>query len=149
MKSEVKRVPTCFSIGYQGRPIYDFCALLIENRVEVLVDVRERAWSMRPPYRKTALRESLAAAGIEYIHLREAGNPFRPRKGEPKDFEDCARRYREHLRRNPDVLGRARELARSARVAFFCYEEEAAECHRGVLIQAMAKGWPSLEVCHI
>ena len=46
----------CFTIGYQGRRLDDLCGTLFNMGVEVLVDIRERAWSQRPEFRKRAFR---------------------------------------------------------------------------------------------
>ena len=128
-----------FSIGYEKRRIVEFCASLKEAGVEALVDVRERAWSNRPEYRKQALKRALATVGIDYIHLKEAGNPYRPRKGEVLDVEKCRRAYSEHLRQNRGILEKAWELAQARPSAFFCYESITSHCHRGVLLTRLRR----------
>lgn len=135
---------TVFSIGYERKSAEDVCARLVAAGVEALVDVRERAWSHRPEFRKNALRQALAAHGIEYVHCPEAGNPFRPAPGEKLDFEDCTRQYRQHLRTKPAAFAEVRRLIVGRTVALFCYEREHGRCHRGVLLEELADVVPKL-----
>ncbi len=139
----------CFTVGYQGRSLEGLCSLLVNFGVDQLVDVRERAWSNRPEFRKQALKQGLARVGIGYKHLKEAGNPFRPRKGESLSFAACARSYRSYLRENSDVVNGAREVILSGSVALFCYEADSAECHRSVLVEELSEIVPGLEVDHL
>jgi len=119
---------------------------LLDVGVKSLVDVRARAWSHRPEFRKSKLKAGLEDAGITYVHLKAAGNPFRPKKGEVKTADDCLEDYRQHLRNNPDVLDEALSLVKDAEVAFFCYEKASSDCHRSVLVEEMRERFPSLRV---
>jgi uncharacterized protein (DUF488 family) len=139
----------CFAIGYQGRSLTGMCELLVEEGVDLLIDVRERAWSNRPEFRKTAIATALAAHGIEYVHVREAGNPFRPRAGEVIDALDCMRRYRGYLRATPSVVEKMRLLIGRRKVALLCYEASSSDCHRGVLIAALQRSSPRVTVKHL
>jgi uncharacterized protein (DUF488 family) len=117
--------------------------------VDLLVDVRERAWSQRPEFRKAALKSALESAGLMYYHFKEAGNPFRPRQGEVKSFASCAESYRFLLASSPQILADALELVTGADVAFFCYEAASTACHRSVLVEELRRLEPSLEVEHL
>ncbi len=44
--------PTLFTLGYQQRSLDEFVALLLEASIDVLVDVRETAWSHKPGFSK-------------------------------------------------------------------------------------------------
>lgn len=138
-----------YTLGYQGESLRALCERLLENDVELLIDVRERAWSHRPEFRKTALRTGLEASGIGYEHARSAGNPFRPRGGEKLDRDVCLRQYRDYLAENPEVVDELLALAKGRRVAFFCYEEKAEDCHRGVLVKALAARNPKAALTHL
>lgn len=127
------------SVGYQGSSIDLFCETLRTHRVRVLIDVRQRAWSHRPQYRKSALSRALADAGISYVHLSAAGNPFRPTKGHPIKIHECAKLYREYLRKRPDIVEDVTEALRMDRSAVFCYEAAHDECHRSVLLELVGK----------
>jgi len=138
-----------FSVGYQGRSIADFCELLHAKRVELLVDVRAAAWSNRPEYRKRALCDALANWGIEYLHAKEAGNPFRPRSGQLFDVSTCALKYAQYLRQNPSVIERLCSLLPNRSVALMCYEACLSHCHRSLLLEALAQQLPSLSIVEL
>jgi uncharacterized protein (DUF488 family) len=138
-----------FSIGYQGRSISEFCRLLEEHSVKVLIDVRERAWSQRPEYRKTALKVNLQNNGIEYVHYKPAGNPFRPKKNEKLDFNKCAELYQNYLNDNPSVVDVLLKMAEINASAFFCYEADRSNCHRGILIDKLLDANPKLKCIDI
>lgn len=137
---------TCFSIGYEGRSVADFCDSLIGHQVDLVLDVRERAWSQRPHFRKAALSAALEERGIRYAHCPAAGNPFRPRPGEDLSFEDCAAKYATHLSRHPRILEMVEGHLRDGRVALLCYEARRDRCHRGVLLDALRERRPGLDV---
>lgn len=137
---------TCASIGYQQRRVHDLCETLAAESVEILVDVRAAAWSQRPEYRKQALKKALSEHGIDYIHCKEAGNPYRPRRGQALEFDVCARMYAEHLRSNPEVVDHVSQLVAERVAALFCYESHRDHCHRGVIFEALKKRMPGLTV---
>ena len=68
---------TFISVGYEGRTPAEMVALLRAQRVSRVLDIRELPLSRRRGFSKTALAERLRKAGIEYRHLRFAGNPHR------------------------------------------------------------------------
>jgi len=94
-----------------------------------VIDVRERPWSRKPGFSKTALAASLAEAGIGYEHMRELGNPFR---SDPEWKE----RYREHVRELPALRGLAARLA-EAPTCLLCLEADPADCHRLLIVGAL------------
>lgn len=141
---------SCFSIGYQGRSLNALCELLASKNVDLLIDVRERAWSNRPEFRKTAIATALATHAIDYVHVREAGNPFRPQPGEVIDPRECMRRYRGYLRSTPTIVEKVEELIANRRAALLCYEAKSSDCHRGILIDALRrKSTTDVTVTHL
>lgn len=122
------------SLGYEGRSIEDFVAILVTAGVRKLIDVREVALSRRAEYRKASLERSLSRVGIEYQHLREAGNPYRDGKA---NLERCLGAYRRYLERNPEVIDSIADLIKDAPTAVLCYEREHSACHRSVLLGAL------------
>lgn len=145
-----RRAPlTAFSIGYQGKRLDAFCDLLVEAGVRKLVDVRARAWSNRPEFRKTALANALRARGVEYVHCKVAGNPFRPTLDAPQTWSQCRRKYKRHVRANPAILDEVEAQLRQGRVALFCYECDRAACHRGVLLDELRLKITDLQVADL
>jgi uncharacterized protein (DUF488 family) len=131
------------TIGYAGRDVDDFIKVLKRARVEVVVDVRELPLSRRKGFSKTALRTALGEAGIEYRHVRAAGNPYRALKA---DIKKCLSLYAGHLDRTPTALEEVEALVLARRCALLCFEAEACECHRSVIADRLKTGWPRLAV---
>src|SRR5579859_7766943 len=92
-----------FTLGYQGLNLQQYISLLEAADVEIVVDVRETAWSYKPGFSKSPLREGLNGAGIDYIHLKSAGNPSKNRKT-ARTTKECLSRYRRHLLSTPACL---------------------------------------------
>jgi uncharacterized protein (DUF488 family) len=124
-------------IGYQGRTIDEVIERLRSASIATLIDVRELPWSRRPEFAKKKLAERLAHEGLRYVHLRSAGNPRENRKSGAASAEILAR-YREHLARTPGVLEEILAEAQGHSVALLCYEADMRECHRSVLLEALA-----------
>ena len=119
-----------FTIGYEGRELSEFVALLASKRITRVIDVRALPLSRRRGFSKTRLREALASSGIDYVHLRAAGNPYRAYKA---DLARCLAMYRGHLDRSPDVITLVADAAHGHRAALLCVEREACDCHRSII----------------
>lgn len=134
------------SVGYERRSLEDLVAVLLDYGVKKLLDVREAPISRRRGFNKRSLEARLDEAGIAYRHLRIAGNPHRRLK---MDIEQCLHLYRGHLCDNPEVVATvAGELVGQA-VAFLCYEREHDNCHRSVLLHALAEKGHDFEVVRV
>lgn len=59
-----------FTIGYEGSTVGEFLAALRKAGIERVIDVRALPLSRRPGFSKTPLRNALAEAGVEYVHLK-------------------------------------------------------------------------------
>lgn len=126
-----------FTLGYEKRSLDEFIELLCRARIDVLIDVRETAWSHKPGFSKSALQSNLAAAGIEYVHARFAGNPKHLRSA-AATHADCLASYERHLGQNPEILSEFAELVTGLqqdgrRVCIACFERHPDDCHRGIL----------------
>jgi uncharacterized protein (DUF488 family) len=126
-----------FTLGYEKRSIDEFVRLLLSEKVNVLVDVRETAWSHKPGFSKRALEAALASAGIDYVHAAFAGNPKRLRVT-ARSHEECLARYGRYLDENPQVFADfsrlLAELHRDGKsVCVTCFERHPGDCHRGIL----------------
>ena len=132
-------------IGYQGRTIDELVERLRSAAITTLIDVRELPWSRRAEFAQKKLAERLAREGLRYAHLKSAGNPRENRKSGAASEEILAR-YRTHLAHTPGVLGEILAAARGERPALLCYEADTKECHRSVLLEALAALHPELVV---
>ena len=74
-----------YTIGHGIRPADELIATLEEARVRTVVDVRRIPRSRRnPQFSQEAVRESLAAAGIEYRHEVDLGGLRENEPGEER-----------------------------------------------------------------
>jgi uncharacterized protein (DUF488 family) len=58
-----------FTIGYERKTLDEFLSVLVEARVDRVVDVRALPLSRRRSFSKTPLGEALAARSIEYVYV--------------------------------------------------------------------------------
>lgn len=138
-RTQESQTMTCgiVSVGYEGRTIEDFVSDLQQAGVQTVADVRLNAISRKAGFSKTRLREALAAAGIDYRHMRSLGNAKENRQPFWDGRVDEGRRvFRESLQAPTaeESLEELSELARDQVVAIFCFERDVEKCHRKVII---------------
>lgn len=127
-----------YTIGYEGRALDELVAELRAHRIERVIDVRELPLSRRRGFSKTPLGEALAAHDIEYVHLRQAGNPYRREKDDiPRD--ELLAKYTRYLAGAAQAITDVVDAARGRRVSLLCYEREPSECHRTILAKRIAR----------
>jgi uncharacterized protein (DUF488 family) len=130
-----------FTIGYEATTMAEFLAALKEAGVARVIDVRALPLSRRPGFSKSPLRAALDEAGIEYVHLKALGTPAEGRSAaRAGGHEELKRIYSGQLEL-PEAIVQAeqmRELAAEKPSALLCYEREPAECHRSLLLAAVA-----------
>ena len=130
------------TIGYEGLPAPRFISFLEENRVRLLVDVRELPLSRKKGFSKSSLSESLQRAGIEYVHIRELGSPrpVRNRLKKDGDYPSFFSAYLKHLRHQTEALKELERLVEQyRRVCLMCFEKSPQQCHRSRLADYFAK----------
>jgi uncharacterized protein (DUF488 family) len=141
---------TLFTLGYEKRSLSDYLAILREAEIEVIVDVRETAWSHKPGFSKTALSHALENAGIEYVHAAFAGNPKWLRR-EATSHRECIENFSLYLATMPPIVDRLGEVIAEVGVAgrsiaLTCFERHHGDCHRSILADAWAaEGYRSVE----
>ena len=134
--------PCLFTLGYQKRSLEEYVKALLAERIQVLVDVREIAWSRKPGFSKTALQQRLQLVGIEYVHARCVGNP-KAIRARALTHADCLAGYQEHLAANEELLIEFEALmlgwlVAGLRVCLLCYERHPDDCHRSILLNVWA-----------
>jgi uncharacterized protein (DUF488 family) len=124
------------TIGYEKAELVDFVMTLKASKVEILIDIRERAQSRRRGFSKSALSEALEEVGIDYVHLRTLGDPKEGREAARagnwarfKAVYHSVLRTREAIEALDQVAG----LAKSHSICLMCYEREHLECHRKIV----------------
>jgi len=130
-----------FTIGYEGATVGEFLSALQGAGVERVIDVRAVPNSRRPGFSKTPLRNALADAGIDYVHLRALGTPAdgraAARAGRKAELE---RIYAGQLKL-PEAMAESAQLvdlAGEKPSAVLCYERDPADCHRTLLLASAA-----------
>lgn len=123
------------SIGYERRDVQEFLDIVIKYKVKKLIDIRELPLSRRKGFSKNSLASSLNTIGVEYYHVRLAGNPYRKEKD---DIQHCLNMYKKYLRKNPGVIDLVIEELSKPTVAILCYERDHEKCHRSVLIDMIS-----------
>jgi uncharacterized protein (DUF488 family) len=95
----------------------------------------------QPHYAQDALRDSLAAAGIEYRWIPQLGGRRRPRPDSPNTAwrNPSFRGYADHLATAEfaDGLGSLLELSRRKRTALMCAEAMWWRCHRALIADVL------------
>lgn len=128
------------TIGYERSTLADFIATLRLARTDVLVDIRERAQSRRPGFSKTALSAALKEAGIEYLHLRELGDPPAGRAAARSGKLDLFRSIFGEVMRSDaayKALATIETLTSSQAVCLMCFERDHKDCHRKIVAEAL------------
>ena len=138
-----------FTIGYENATVADFLKALTDAGVKRVIDVRAVPNSRRPGFSKTPLRNALAEAGIDYVHLRALGTPADGRAAARAGrHADLVRIYAGQLEL-PEAIAQGAQmldLADEEPSALLCYERDPSGCHRTLLLSAVA---PDAEVVHL
>lgn len=124
----------------------EFLRALTAAGVQRLIDVRALPLSRRPGFSKSPLRSALEGAGIEYVHLKALGTPAEGRSAARAGrHQDLRRIYAGQLELPEAVVQAAQmiELATERPSALLCFERDPAQCHRSLLLEAVA---PAAEV---
>jgi uncharacterized protein (DUF488 family) len=135
-----------FTIGYEKSTQPELIAALQEAGVTRLIDVRAVPLSRRPGFSKNILKNGLAEAGIDYVHLKALGTPAEGREAARKGRHgELERIYAGQLELPEAIVAGAamRELAGEKPSALLCYEREPSGCHRTLLLRWVA---PDAEV---
>lgn len=131
-----------FTIGYEGTTVPEFLAALQNAGIRRVIDVRAVPNSRRPGFSKTPLRNALAEAGIDYVHLRALGTPAEGRAAARAGRDTDLKRIYAGQLELPEAMAQSAQmldLAAEKPSALLCYERDPVHCHRTLLIDAVAK----------
>ncbi len=143
--------PKLHTVGYEGRSPEEFVETLRGAGVTRLVDVRELPLSRKKGFSKTALREALEQAGIEYLHVKALGNPKPNRERYwAGDVEGGANTYRDHLIKNArQALDELLASLDEQPACLMCFERDHEVCHRDVIVDELRVRQHGLAVEHL
>lgn len=131
-----------FTIGYEGSKPADLFASLQEKGVNLLIDVRDVPISRKPGFSKTSLSQGLEAAGIQYLHLKNLGDP-KPGRVAAREgrFSDFRRIFGAHMMTTAaqQALTGAVVAASKSVACLLCFEQDHTNCHRCIVAESMAK----------
>lgn len=126
-----------FTIGYEQARQEVVVDALRAAGVTLLADIRYLPLSRRPGFSKSSLAAAVTEAGIAYRHFRHLGTPADGRAAARRgDHAELRRIYSGQLEL-PEAMAQMAELraiAEEQPVALLCYEREARECHRRLLV---------------
>jgi uncharacterized protein (DUF488 family) len=130
--------PQLFSIGHSNQPLDRFLGLLVQHRIEALVDIRRFPGSTKyPRWNQKNLAASLQGAGIEYHWLETLGGRRRSRKAAPTSpnlglRNGSFRGYADYMLTGEfhQAAGKLPEIAAHKRTAMMCAEAAYWRCLR-------------------
>jgi uncharacterized protein (DUF488 family) len=127
-----------WTIGHSTRPLDEFIALLKENEIAALADVRQFPGSKRyPHFNSENLAKSLAHEGIEYFHFLELGGRRKVLPDSPNTAwrHPAFRGYADYMMTENfrNGISRLLVLAKSKRTVMMCAEAVWWKCHRGLI----------------
>jgi uncharacterized protein (DUF488 family) len=139
-----------YTIGHSTRELPELVALLKENGVTRLADIRRFPGSRRHPhFSREALQESLPENGITYIHIEDLGGRRKALADSPNTAlqNEQFRAYADHMA-TPAFHAAVDQLVDSVQVtAYMCAEAVPWRCHRNLLSDELVRR--GLEVVHI
>ena len=134
-----------YTIGHNGHGgLHGLIDVLKEHQIELVIDVRRRAWSAHPGYRKNTLSETLHENTIRYKHVPEVGpsteilNWWKHIQSPTlSDWEEYCRRYFDmdievHIESLADLI-----LELNKTCCLLCAEHDPDWCHRSLLAHTL------------
>jgi uncharacterized protein (DUF488 family) len=133
--------PHIFTLGYEGRTLPEFLALLVRERISAVIDIRHRAASRKRGFSKTPLTDALAKKKIAYFHLPQLGVPpeTRHRYEREKDFGILHAYLEEPLERYDVLLLEILEQFPDQNACLLCFEEDFTRCHRSIVADHLSR----------
>jgi uncharacterized protein (DUF488 family) len=123
-----------YTWGYTGRTQAELFDLMTQQRIALVVDVRQRPWSRDARWGK---RELTATFGANYRHLPRLGNRSRNVPKVQLVDEEKGLAHLEEL------------LSVHQRVLIMCLERDPSRCHRSYVAQRMEERIEGLEIADL
>jgi len=139
-----------YTIGYEGRGLEEFVGTLLENRIEIIVDIRRLPVSHKPGFSKSRLSATLRDSGIDYVHLPTLGSPksLRDALRATQDYDRLFSDYEACLAEEEDCLQELQQWGSERRICLLCAERQHNRCHRSV-VSSILTDRAAVEVVHL
>lgn len=135
-----------YTIGYEGAALADFLETLRIAGINQVIDIRELPQSRRSGFSKNILAAHLQEVGIDYLHVKQLGDPKHGRDaakaGRMDEFRQIFGAHME-LPASRAAVDRVASLAQDKISVLLCYERDPKFCHRSIVanhILAVADG---------
>lgn len=152
MQSEKQKI---FSIGVYGFKEDQFFKKLIDFKIDILLDIRQRRGIRGKEYafaNSKYLQRKLVSFEIEYVHAKELSPSDKTRNiQKAADIStDVFKRYREYLNNNfiqaytdeclspENLLAITKIIKYSKNIVLLCVERSPSACHRSIATQWLA-----------
>jgi len=136
-----------YTIGHSTREIEEFIAILKENNIDLLVDIRRYPSSRKfPQFHSKELEESLKKEKIDYIWMEDLGGRRKVNKDSKntKWRKETFRAYADYMETESfnKAMEKLEELAKENNVVYMCAEAVWWSCHRSLISDYLkAKNW--------
>ena len=129
---------TLWTIGHSTRNLDEFIALLKDNRIQALADVRHYPGSRKyPHFNVERLKQSVRDAGIDYQSFTDLGGRRKVQPDSPNTAWrlPAFRGYADYMQTKEfhNGIERLKALATKQRTAIMCAEAVWWRCHRGLI----------------
>ena len=127
------------TIGYEGKTIDEFLNELILNKINVVIDVRRNAYSMKFGFQLNKLKSYLNKVEIDYIHMPELGiaSDLRKNLETYENYQTLFARYKCEIEGRKDYLEVIKSISQNKKVALMCFERDVRCCHRGIIAELL------------
>jgi uncharacterized protein (DUF488 family) len=143
-----------YTIGFTQKKAEEFFGLLLDNRIQRLVDIRLKPSGQLAGFAK---QEDLPyflcelSNGCQYTHMPELAPTREILEGYREDHDWP--RYVERFERLMDERGIPYSLDRAMfdreRCCLLCSEALTEKCHRRLVVERMARIWMEIEIVHL
>lgn len=140
------------TMGYEGITSQQFFDVLLNNKVQTIVDIRELPISRKAGFSKTSLAEIAKDYDLNYVHLQSLGSPREIRHDyrEDNNWKRYTRRYMTYLNTQKDSINELADLIQRKRCCLICFEADHNFCHRLFVADAVAASIDrSVKVVHL
>jgi len=124
-----------YTVGYEGWEIDNFVSYIKNNKIRCIIDVREIPLSRKKGFSKTALKNRLADAAINYIHMPELGSPrdIRQKLKADRNYEYFFKVFSDYISQKKDSIEELYQKIVNEVCCLLCYEHSSSKCHRSIV----------------